>query len=120
MAKVVSDLLVERLLEWGVDTIFGLPGDGVDGFFEALRTHQGKMRFIQVRLCCYVGAGRYSSFEWTVLDANPEFGVELQPIDFAKVAEACGLAGFKLENPKDAERVLSQACAMTDQPWSKL
>jgi pyruvate dehydrogenase (quinone) len=49
MAKLVSDLLVERLLEWGVDTIFGLPGDGVDGFFEALRTHQEKMRFIQVR-----------------------------------------------------------------------
>ena len=41
--------------------------------------------------------------------ANPEFGVELQPIDFAKVAEACGVVGFTLENPKDAERVLSQA-----------
>src|SRR5664279_4596595 len=47
--KTVSDLIVERLIEWGVDTIFGLPGDGVDGFFEALRTHQDKMRFIQVR-----------------------------------------------------------------------
>jgi pyruvate dehydrogenase (quinone) len=49
MAKQVSDLIVERLIEWGVDTIFGLPGDGVDGFFEALRTHQDKLRFIQVR-----------------------------------------------------------------------
>ena len=49
MAKTVSDLIVERMVEWGVDTIFGLPGDGVDGFFEALRTHQKKMRFIQVR-----------------------------------------------------------------------
>lgn len=49
MAKLVSDLLVERLLDWGVDTIFGLPGDGVDGFFEALRTHQKELRFIQVR-----------------------------------------------------------------------
>jgi pyruvate dehydrogenase (quinone) len=49
MAKKVSDLIVERLIEWGVDTIFGLPGDGVDGFFEALRTHQDKLRFIQVR-----------------------------------------------------------------------
>ncbi|MGA7156462.1 MAG: thiamine pyrophosphate-dependent enzyme [Acidobacteriaceae bacterium] len=49
MAKQVSDLIVERLLEWGVDTIFGFPGDGVDGFFEALRTHQDKLRFIQVR-----------------------------------------------------------------------
>ena len=49
MAKQVSDLIVERLIEWGVDTIFGFPGDGVDGFFESLRTHQEKLRFIQVR-----------------------------------------------------------------------
>src|SRR3569833_4280641 len=49
MAKQVSDLIVERLIEWGVDTIFGLPGDGVDGFFESLRPHQDKLRFIQVR-----------------------------------------------------------------------
>ncbi len=49
MAKQISDLIVERLIEWGVDTIFGFPGDGVDGFFESLRTHQDKLRFIQVR-----------------------------------------------------------------------
>ena len=49
MAKTVSDLIVERLIDWGVDTIFGLPGDGVDGFFESLRTHQDKLHFIQVR-----------------------------------------------------------------------
>lgn len=49
MAGAVSDLVVERLIEWGVDTIFGLPGDGVDGMFEALRTHHQKLRFIQVR-----------------------------------------------------------------------
>ena len=49
MAAQVSDLIVERLIEWGVDTIFGFPGDGVDGFFESLRTHQDKLRFIQVR-----------------------------------------------------------------------
>jgi pyruvate dehydrogenase (quinone) len=49
MAKQVSDLIVERLIEWGVDTMFGFPGDGIDGFFESLRTHQKQMRFIQVR-----------------------------------------------------------------------
>src|SRR3954452_5806593 len=45
----VADLLVDRLVAWGVDTIFGLPGDGVNGIFEALRTHQDRMKFIQVR-----------------------------------------------------------------------
>ncbi len=49
MAKTTADLLVERLIDWGVDTIFGLPGDGVNGIFEALRTRQDEIRFIQVR-----------------------------------------------------------------------
>src|SRR5665213_1152794 len=45
----VADHLAERLIEWGVDTIFGFPGDGINGIFEALRTRQDKLRFIQVR-----------------------------------------------------------------------
>src|ERR671931_1954838 len=49
MAKTVADLIVERLIRWGVNTVFGLPGDGINGLFEALRTHQEQMRFIQVR-----------------------------------------------------------------------
>ena len=44
-----SDILVERLLAWGVDTIFGLPGDGINGVFEALRKRKDKIRFIHVR-----------------------------------------------------------------------
>src|SRR4051812_9153864 len=49
MAKSVAEVLVGRLLDWGVDTVFGYPGDGINGIFEALRTHQEKLRFIQVR-----------------------------------------------------------------------
>ena len=49
MATTTADLLIERLIDWGVDTIFGLPGDGVNGLFESLRTHQDKLKFIQVR-----------------------------------------------------------------------
>ena len=49
MAKTTADLLVERLVRWGVDTIFGFPGDGVNGIFEALRTRQQQIRFVQVR-----------------------------------------------------------------------
>ncbi|HEY2184894.1 MAG TPA: thiamine pyrophosphate-binding protein [Xanthobacteraceae bacterium] len=44
-----SDVLVETLLDWGVDTVFGLPGDGINGIIEALRTRQDRIRFIQVR-----------------------------------------------------------------------
>jgi pyruvate dehydrogenase (quinone) len=49
MARTVADVVIERLIDWGVDVIFGLPGDGINGLFEALRTHQEKIRFIQVR-----------------------------------------------------------------------
>jgi pyruvate dehydrogenase (quinone)/pyruvate oxidase len=41
--------MVERLLEWGVDTVFGLPGDGINGFMEALRTRHDRIKYIHVR-----------------------------------------------------------------------
>lgn len=44
-----ADLLVETLLDWGVEVIFGLPGDGINGIMESLRTHEDRIRFIQVR-----------------------------------------------------------------------
>src|SRR6184192_1258868 len=49
MAKTAAEILVERLMEWGVDTIFGLPGDGINGIMEALRERKEKIRFVQVR-----------------------------------------------------------------------
>jgi pyruvate dehydrogenase (quinone) len=47
--KDASDVLIERLLAWGVDTVFGLPGDGINGVFEALRKQKDRIRFIHVR-----------------------------------------------------------------------
>lgn len=44
-----SDVLVESLLDWGVDVIFGLPGDGINGFVESLRTHSKRIRYIHAR-----------------------------------------------------------------------
>jgi pyruvate dehydrogenase (quinone) len=49
MAKTAGDVIVETLIDWGVDTIFGLPGDGVDGIIESLRKQQDKIKFIQNR-----------------------------------------------------------------------
>jgi pyruvate dehydrogenase (quinone) len=49
MAQTAADVLIEGLIDWGVDTIFGLPGDGINGIMEALRTHQEHIRFVQVR-----------------------------------------------------------------------
>jgi pyruvate dehydrogenase (quinone) len=48
MPRIVSEVLVTRLAEWGVDTVFGLPGDGINGIMEGLRRHQDKIKFILV------------------------------------------------------------------------
>lgn len=49
MSRTVGDFLVERLHPWGVRTIYGYPGDGINGVFGALNRARGKIRFIQVR-----------------------------------------------------------------------
>jgi pyruvate dehydrogenase (quinone)/pyruvate oxidase len=49
MSQTAADVLIETLIDWEVDTIFGLPGDGINGLMEALRTHQEKIKFIHVR-----------------------------------------------------------------------
>ena len=49
MSKTVGDFFVERLYDWGVRTIFGYPGDGVNGVLGALQRAKGKIDFVQVR-----------------------------------------------------------------------
>src|SRR5512135_40086 len=44
-----ADILIQTLIEWRVEVIFGLPGDGINGIMEALRRRQDKVRFVQVR-----------------------------------------------------------------------
>jgi pyruvate dehydrogenase (quinone) len=49
MSKTAADNLCERLLEWGIDTVYGFPGDGINGILGALRRHEDSLRFVQVR-----------------------------------------------------------------------
>ena len=44
-----ADIVAEALLDWKVEVIFGLPGDGINGFMEALRRRQDRIKFILVR-----------------------------------------------------------------------
>jgi thiamine pyrophosphate-dependent acetolactate synthase large subunit-like protein len=36
--QIVSEALIGRLAEWGVDIVFGIPGDGINGIMEGLRS----------------------------------------------------------------------------------
>src|SRR3954467_8616056 len=49
MADTGADVMIESLIDWGVEVIFGIPGDGINGIMEALRKRQDKIRFVQVR-----------------------------------------------------------------------
>jgi pyruvate dehydrogenase (quinone) len=49
MGKTAGDVLVETIMDWGVDTVFGIPGDGINGIIESFRKYQDRNRFIQVR-----------------------------------------------------------------------
>jgi pyruvate dehydrogenase (quinone) len=44
-----ADVLIDSLIDWGVNVVFGLPGDGINGIMESLRIRQDKIRFVQVR-----------------------------------------------------------------------
>src|SRR5438132_7983934 len=49
MRTNASDVLVQTLINWGVNVVFGIPGDGINGIIESLRKQQDKIRFIQTR-----------------------------------------------------------------------
>jgi pyruvate dehydrogenase (quinone)/pyruvate oxidase len=68
MPKTAADVLIETLIAWNVDTIFGLPGDGINGIMEALRIRQDQVRFIQVRheeaaALAAVGYAKFTAWE---------------------------------------------------------
>jgi pyruvate dehydrogenase (quinone)/pyruvate oxidase len=47
--QTASDVFADRLIDWGVEVIFGLPGDGINGFMDALRTRGDRLRYVHVR-----------------------------------------------------------------------
>ena len=49
MAHTVADHLLDRLEEWGIRTIFGYSGDGINGILGALDRAGDRFDFIQPR-----------------------------------------------------------------------
>jgi pyruvate dehydrogenase (quinone) len=48
MREIVGESLAKRLIDWGVDTVFGLPGDGINGLMEGFRRQRERLRFVLV------------------------------------------------------------------------
>jgi pyruvate dehydrogenase (quinone) len=49
MRMNVGDFLVQRLADWGIERIYGYPGDGINGITGALNRADGLIDFVQVR-----------------------------------------------------------------------
>jgi pyruvate dehydrogenase (quinone) len=49
MPETVSDFLLTRLSDWGVNRVYGYPGDGINGIIGALERTTNGLHFIQVR-----------------------------------------------------------------------
>ncbi|MGI5166278.1 thiamine pyrophosphate-requiring protein [Spirillospora sp. CA-253888] len=49
MTTTVADFLLGRLRAWGVDTVFGYPGDGINGLLAAWGRADDRPRFVQSR-----------------------------------------------------------------------
>jgi pyruvate dehydrogenase (quinone) len=49
MSQLVGDAIVQRLSDWGVERIFGYPGDGINGILGALNRAGNTPEFIQAR-----------------------------------------------------------------------
>jgi pyruvate dehydrogenase (quinone) len=47
--STVGQYVAQRLSEWGVERIYGYPGDGINGLIAGLRKNGDKPRFIQAR-----------------------------------------------------------------------
>ena len=69
MAKTVASLVIERLIDWGVTTVFSLPGDGVNGLFEAWRQH-GFSTAVDGGNSRRDSAGRRVAMVWTTCGAK--------------------------------------------------
>jgi thiamine pyrophosphate-dependent acetolactate synthase large subunit-like protein len=129
MPKTTSDLIIERLLEWGVDTCVGLCGDQINGFFESLRTHP-EMRFVHVRheeaaALAAVGYAKFSGRMAAVVGTAGPGAVHLlnglydARIDGAPVLAITGLSyhdtlGTHLIQDLPSDRLFEHACTYSE------
>ncbi len=68
MSDKVSDFLLERLRSWGVNRIYGFPGDGINGILGALERAGNRPQFIQARheeMAAFMACG-HAKFSGTV------------------------------------------------------
>jgi pyruvate dehydrogenase (quinone) len=127
MASTAADILLDTLTAWGVDTIFGLPGDGINGIMEALRKRQDRIRFVQVRheetaALAAVGYAKFTGRLGVCLATSGPGGIHLlnglydARLDHAPVLAVTGLQHHDLlstftQQDVELDKLFADACA---------
>jgi thiamine pyrophosphate-dependent acetolactate synthase large subunit-like protein len=92
MKRIATDAPIERLTDWGVETGFGLPGDGINWLMESIRRNEVRVRFVLVHH--KEAAAFMAAAPW---------------------AEACGGLGIRVDKCDELDDAISQALA-ADEP----
>ena len=91
--------------------VFAIVGDG--GFAMQLGEFSTAVRYRIPLKVLVIKNNMLNQIAWEqmLFLGNPQFGCELQPIDFAKAAEVMGGRGFTIRDPAEVEEVLERAFA---------
>ena len=80
--STAADVLIDTIHQWGVEVIFGMPGDGIRGIMDALEKRQNRIRFIKVRheeaaalMAC--GYAKYTGKIGVCLGSSGQGGIHL-------------------------------------------
>src|SRR5882724_10978781 len=122
MAKKVADVLVDTLAGHGVERIYGVAGDSLNGITDSIRGRES-MRWLHVRheeaAAFAAGAEAHLTGKLAVCagSCGPgnlhliNFATDLHNPDFAKMAEAAGLLGLTAESPDQVRPMIAEALA---------
>src|SRR3954468_8674896 len=93
METITAQVLISRLADWGVDTVFGIPGDGINGIMEGLRRHADRVKFVLVH---HEEAAAFMATAYA--KATGRIGVGLAPSGAGGINLANGLYDAKLDH----------------------
>jgi thiamine pyrophosphate-dependent acetolactate synthase large subunit-like protein len=97
MTRTASDVLIETIHAWGVDVVFGLPGDSINGIMEVLPKRQDQVRFVQVRheeSAAFMACG---------------YAKHTGRLGCCLATSACGAKGYTVEKAAQCGDVLDEA-----------
>jgi len=108
MSRTAAAFMAETLQQAGVRRVYGVVGDSLNGFTDALRA-MGTIDWVHMRH--EEGAAFAAGAEAHVTGANGflDTGVELTNPNFAKMAESMGIKGIRVERPQELRGALNSA-----------